>query len=260
MSHTALDIAIVGGRVVLEDDVLSRDVGVRDGRIVTIAEDLRGAAPVELAARGLHVLPGAVDVHVHLNEPGHGAWEGVAHGTAALACGGTTTAAEMPHHASPPTLDLASLAAKRAVWEGRSSVDYGLWAGVVPGNLGELEGLAAHGVVGLKAYMVKPRSEEFAAVGDDTLLEAMRIAAAVGLPVAVHAEDGRRCAAAERALAGAAGTYADYLASRPAIAEIEAVDAPSPWRTKPAAPCTSSTCRPARPSRSWPRRAPVAPT
>ncbi len=223
MSDPALDLAIVGGRVVLDDAVLPRDVGVRDGRIVALAEDLRGEAPVEVTALGRLVLPGVVDVHVHLNEPGHGGWEGVSHGTAALACGGTTTAAEMPHHASPPTLDLAALAAKRAAWEGRSAVDYGLWAGVVPDNLGELEGLAAHGVVGLKAYMVKPRSDEFAAVDDDTLLQAMRIAAAVGVPVAVHAEDGERCAALERALAGAGGTYADYLAARPAAAEIEAV-------------------------------------
>ncbi len=224
MSGDDLDLAIVGGRVVAGDDVLRCDLGVREGRIAAIADDLRGQAPHEIVAAGRHVLPGVVDVHVHLNAPGHESWEGVAHGSAALACGGTTTAADMPHHASPPTLDLASLTAKQAAWEGRSAVDYGLWAGVVPGNLRELEGLAGRGVIGLKAYMVTPRSTEFSAVDDDTLREAMRIAAAVDLPIAVHAEDDARCARLAEAASDRPGTYADYLASRPPEAEIDAVE------------------------------------
>ena len=221
MSDGRLQLAIVGARVALGSGVQACDIGVRDGRIAALAADLRGEAPQQIEAAGLHVLPGVVDVHVHLNEPGHGDWEGVDHGTAALAAGGTTAAAEMPHHASPPTLDLASLAAKQAAWAGRSAVDYALWGGIVPGNLAELEGLAARGVVGLKAYMVRPRSTEFSAVDDDTLLQAMRIAARVGVPVAVHAEDDALCRH-ERA-PGVAGTYADYLAARPEGAEVEAV-------------------------------------
>lgn len=216
----ALDLVITGGRGA---DGARVDIGVRDGRIAVLANDLRGEAAVQVDATGRHVLPGAVDMHVHCNEPGHGDWEGVVTGTAALACGGTTTAGEMPHHASPPTLDTDSLRAKQAAWEGRSAVDYALWGGIVPGNLDELPGLAANGVIGLKAYMVKPRSEEFAAVDDDALLDAMRFAATAGLPVAVHAEDGALVARLAVELADAPGTYADYLASRPARAETEAV-------------------------------------
>jgi allantoinase len=217
---TDLDVVVTGARDVGDSPL---DLGLRDGRIAALADDLRGAAPIEIDATALHVLPGAVDVHVHCNAPGHADWEGVEHGTAALACAGTTTAAEMPHHASPPTLDVASLRAKQAAWEGRAAVDYALWGGIVPGNRDDLPELAAHGVVGLKAYMVTPRSAEFAAVDDDTLLEAMRFAAAAGLPVAVHAEDDAIVRHATSALADAPGSYADYLASRPVRAELEAV-------------------------------------
>jgi allantoinase len=215
-----LDLVIVGGRSAIGERL---DVGVRDGRVAVVAGDLTGEAPSVLDATGCHVLPGAVDVHVHCNAPGHDDWEGVISGTAALACGGTTTACDMPHHASPPTLDVASLRAKQAAWEGRSAVDYAFWGGIVPGNRHDLPELAAHGVVGLKAYMVRPRSEEFAAVGEDDLLDAMRFAAAAGLPVGVHAEDGATVARRTAALADAPGAYADYLASRPAEAEVAAV-------------------------------------
>ena len=165
-----------------------------------------------------------VDAHVHLNDPGRADWEGFATGTAALAAGGTTTCIDMPLNAIPPTLDGAAFDAKVAAATGVARVDVALWGGLVPGDLDRLDELAARGVVGFKAFMSASGVAEFAAADDLTLLEGMARAAALGLPVAVHAEsDALTSALAARAVAEGRVTMRDYLGSRPVVAELEAI-------------------------------------
>ena len=200
------------------------DVGVLDGRIAALAPELAGPAAEELDASGLVVLPGAVDAHVHFNEPGRTEWEGWQTGTRALAAGGTTTAIEMPLNAHPPTVDGAAFDAKRAAAERVALVDFALWGGLVPGGVERLDELAARGVIGFKAFMSATGVEDFARADDLTLYEGMTRAAALGLPVAVHAESDAITAGLQaRALAEGRTGVRDYLASRPVVAEAEAI-------------------------------------
>ena len=211
----AYDLIVRGGTV---------DVGVVDGVIAAVGAEVDGDARAVIDATGLVVLPGAVDAHVHLNDPGRARWEGFATGTAALAAGGTTTAIDMPLNAIPPTLDGAAFAAKAAAARGVTRVDVALWGGLVPGDLDRLDELADAGVVGFKAFMSASGVGEFAAADDLTLIEGMARAAHLGLPVAVHAEsDALTGALAARAVAAGATTMRDYLASRPVVAELEAI-------------------------------------
>ena len=200
------------------------DVGVRDGVIAAVGPELEGGAREEVDARGLELLPGVVDAHVHLNEPGRADWEGFATGTAALAAGGATTAVDMPLNAHPPTVDGAAFDRKRACGERDARVDFALWGGLVPGNLEAMDELAERGVVGYKAFMADSGIDDFAAADDLTLYEGMRRAAALGLPVAVHAES-REITSGLLARAAAEGRTAmrDWLDSRPAVAETEAI-------------------------------------
>jgi allantoinase len=221
---SALDLAIRGGTVVAPDGVRRADVGVADGRIVAVADDVEGGAREEIDAAGLHVLPGAVDAHVHFNDPGRAAYEGFETGTRAAAAGGTTTVVDMPLNAQPPTIDARAFDAKRAAAEGTALVDFALWGGLVPGNVERLPELAARGVVGFKAFMADTTMPEFAMADDLTLYEGMREAAALGRPVAVHAEsEAITSALAARARREGRRGVRDYLRSRPAIAEIEAI-------------------------------------
>src|SRR3954471_12288536 len=119
-------------------DVLVRseqDIGVSEGKIVALGRNLSGTAATEVDAHQFTIFPGAIDSHVHFNEPGRTEWEGFATGSGAAAIGGTTTIFDMPLNSHPPTIDGASFDAKRAPAENNSFVDFGLWGGLVPGNL-----------------------------------------------------------------------------------------------------------------------------
>jgi allantoinase len=200
------------------------DIGVTDGLIAAVGPELEGGGAEEIDARALAVLPGVVDAHVHLNEPGRTDWEGFSTGTAALAAGGATTAVDMPLNAHPPTLDGAAFDAKRACGGRSSHVDFGLWGGLVPGNVDAMDELAARGVVGFKAFMADSGIDDFPAADDLTLLEGMRRAAALGLPVAVHAESQEITSGlAARSLAQDRTAMRDWTESRPAVAETEAI-------------------------------------
>ena len=192
------------------------DIGVADGLIAAVAPELAGARE-EIDARGLLVLPGGLDPHVHFNEPGRTHWEGFATGSAALAAGGYTAFFDMPLNSSPPVTDGAAFDAKLAAASASSCLDFGLWGGLVPGNLDRLEELAERGVVGLKAFMSDSEIEDFARADDATLYEGMAKAAALGLPVAVHAENDALTARPRGPAAR------DWLASRPVVAELEAI-------------------------------------
>jgi allantoinase len=218
------DLLIRGGEVVTPDGVHRLDVAVEDGSIVELAAGLRGAAREEIDAAGLHVFPGLVDPHVHFNEPGRTEWEGFATGSAALAAGGGTCFFDMPLNSSPPTLDGPSFDLKRAAAEANSRTDFALWGGLTPGNLDRMEELAERGVVGFKAFMSSSGMDDFPRADDLTLLRGMRIAARLGLPVAVHAESEELTARlTAEARAGGCTSVRDYLASRPALAEVEAI-------------------------------------
>src|SRR5215204_621152 len=221
---TPFDLLVRGGALVTSDDVNIADVAVSGGKIIEVSPEIMGTARDEIDARGMHVVPGVVDVHVHFNEPGRTDWEGWVTGSAACAVGGTTTVAEMPLNAHPPTLDRRSFNVKRQAAETGSLVDFALWGGLTPGNLERMEELAARGVVGFKAFMSNSGIDDFPMADDATLFAGMQRAAALGLPVAVHAENGTLTTAlAASAIAAEHFGARDYLASRPAIAEIEAI-------------------------------------
>src|SRR5271169_6381718 len=113
------------------------DIAIEDSKIVAIGPQLPGAAE-EIDARGLHVFPGLIDVHLHFNEPGRTEWEGAATGSRALAAGGGTLFFDMPLNSSPCTVNAAAFDAKRAALESASITDFALWGGLIPGNVREL--------------------------------------------------------------------------------------------------------------------------
>ena len=198
------------------------DLGISDGLIAEIAPEIAGSRRID--ARGLAVLPGAIDAHVHLNDPGRAHWEGFETGTRALAAGGTTCCFEMPLNSAPATIDGAAFDAKLEAAGGCALIDFALWGGIVPGDPDRLDELAARGVIGFKAFMCPSGIDDFAMADDDTLGVAMGRAARLGLPVAVHAEDAALVAAETARLrsAGRSDTRA-FLDSRPIEAECRAI-------------------------------------
>ena len=218
------DVLVRGARVVGPDSVTRADIGILDGLIAELGAELAGGAVTEIDATCLHVFPGVVDPHVHFNDPGRAAWEGFETGTAAFAAGGGTCFFDMPLNASPPTVDGASFDLKVEAARGTALVDYCLWGGLIPGDLDRLDELANRGVIGFKAFMCNSGIDDFEQADDRTLLDGMERAARLGLPVAVHAEnDAVTQELAARALADGRRAMADYLASRPVAAELEAV-------------------------------------
>lgn len=218
------DLLVRNGALVTPQGVVRGDIAVAGGRMVALGPEVAGKADDELDATGLHVFPGAVDAHVHFNEPGRAEWEGFATGTRALAAGGTTAYCDMPLNAHPPTVDAAGFDLKLAAARAASLVDFAFWGGLVPGNVERMDELAERGVMGFKAFMANSGIEDFAAVDDLTLHEGMAQAARLGLPVAVHAEnDPITRGLAERAQAEGRMGIRDYLASRPVVAELEAI-------------------------------------
>jgi allantoinase len=210
-------VIVRGGTVVTPAGELRADVRVEDGLVAEVAPGLDEERD-ELDATGLHVFPGAVDAHVHFNDPGRADWEGAETGSRALAAGGGTCFVDMPLNAHPPTVDADAFRAKEAALNGRSVSDYALWGGLVPGNRDRLGELAGLGVVGFKAFMAPSGIDDFEAVDLATLRAGMARAAELGLPVAVHAESPARL----REPAGAG--WLDWARSRPIEAECAAIE------------------------------------
>lgn len=203
------------------------DLAVAEGRIAAIgaAGALPGSAAEELDASGLHLLPGGVDPHVHLDEPGRTEWEGIASGTRALAAGGFTTYVDMPLNNIPLTLDGPSFDAKLVAARASSLLDFAFWGGLVPGNLGSLGELHARGVAGFKAFTCFSGIEDFGAADDLTLWEGMQRIAELGSILLVHAENAAMVAGltARARAAGLTGVM-DAVRARPAISELEAIN------------------------------------
>src|SRR5213083_447383 len=216
---------IAGKRVVTPEGIVAAAVVIADGRIVEVRDystASRGARTVDAGAAV--VLPGVVDTHVHVNEPGRTEWEGFETATRAAAAGGVTTLVDMPLNSVPATTTAAALDAKRQAARGRCAVNVAFWGGVVPGNAGELEALAAAGVLGFKCFLAPSGVDEFPHVGERDLSEAMPIVARLGLPLLVHAELPEPIDAVLAATAGRdPRRYATWLAARPAEAELEAI-------------------------------------
>lgn len=219
------DLIIRNAILVTPDSVQPDDIAVEGGLIAATGPQLEGGAREELDAIGLHILPGVIDSHLHFNEPGRTEWEGFVTGSMSAAAGGTTTYFDMPLNSHPPTTTGDAFDLKLAAAGAGSLIDFGLWGGIVPGNLGHLEELAARGVVGYKAFMSNSGIEDFQASDDLTLYEGMREAARLGLIVALHAEsDSMTSHLAQRYMSRGLTSARDYLRSRPIVAELEAIN------------------------------------
>lgn len=224
-----LDVIIRNGSVVLKDEVRILDIGIKAGKIVQIEKSLNAEGVERVVdATGLTIMAGMIDVHVHLNEPGLGEWEGFESGSAALAAGGCTTYVDMPLNGIPPTVTVNAMELKLAAAKEKSHADYAIWGGLVPGKLHELKPLSEAGVVGFKAFMSSPgdtSEDAFREVDDYTLLEGMKIIAGLNKVLALHAESEPIVSILGQAMrAEGRHAAADYVASRPIIAELEAIN------------------------------------
>ena len=220
---------IVSRRVVLPTGIAPAAVRIEAGRIAAVlAPD---AVPAEAAAGGdvldvgdAVLMPGVVDTHVHLNEPGRTEWEGFETATRAAAAGGITTVCDMPLNSIPVTTTAAALRTKVDAVSTHAWVDWALWGGVVPGNAPDLEALLAAGALGAKCFLVHSGIDEFPDVTEADLDLAMPILARHGAVLLVHAEVPGPIAAAEPAAATARpDEYRRWLASRPPACEDDAV-------------------------------------
>jgi allantoinase len=210
--------------VVRAGGVEKLSIGIAEGKVVALSPEIEAAARQIIDAKGLHAFPGVLDAHVHFNDPGRSAWEGVATGSAALAAGGGALFIDMPLNSSPPTLTAEAFDVKLAACRAGAYTDFALWGGLTPDNLDHLEALAERGVVGFKAFMSGSGIDDFRRCDDESLYRGMQIAARLGLPVAVHAEnDGMTAALGAAARAAGRTSVRDYLDSRPIAAEAEAI-------------------------------------
>jgi allantoinase len=170
------------------------------------------------------ILPGLVDSHVHINEPGRTEWEGFETATRAAAAGGYTMLVDMPLNCLPATTTVAALEAKRAAAQGKCRIDWAAWGGVVHDNQSDIEALAVSGVRGFKCFLVNPGIDGFTMVAEQQLRSALPHVAQTGLPLLVHAELPGPIDLATDALASADwNCYSTYLRSRPDEAELAAI-------------------------------------
>jgi allantoinase len=216
-----------GRRVITRQGEQAAAIHIRGGIIQRVApfDDIRPDCPIFEAGERI-VMPGIVDTHVHINEPGRAEWEGFATATRAAAAGGVTTLIEMPLNSIPATTSIAAFQKKLAATAGKLWVDTGVWGGVVPGNSGELRGLWEAGCFGFKCFLVESGVPEFGCVTEADLREAMPRLAEIGAPLLVHAElPGPIEEARKRRSPTASGKhYQTWLESRPHAAENKAIE------------------------------------
>jgi len=227
-------LVVRGRRIVLDGGVRPAALHIVDGRIAAVrglddapASDPAGERVEVVDAGDLVVSPGLVDSHVHINEPGRTEWEGFDTATRAAAAGGVTTIIDMPLNSVPATTDVAAFEEKRRAARGQCHVDVGFWGGVVPGNVpgrasGDrhaLESLVDAGVRGFKCFLVPSGVDEFQPVDEPQLRRALPVLAAGNVVLLVHAELPDRI----MPHAGQPASYRDYMATRPAAAEVDAI-------------------------------------
>ncbi|HEY6502077.1 MAG TPA: allantoinase AllB [Streptosporangiaceae bacterium] len=220
------DLVVKARQAVVDGVLRPAAVAVRDGRIAAVTDpDASGldleedaVAVVELAADEV-LLPGLVDTHVHVNEPGRTEWEGFTSATRAAAAGGVTTIIDMPLNSVPPTCDVAALEVKRKAAGGQVHVDTGFWGGAIPGNVSDLRPLHEAGVYGFKCFLLPSGVDEFPPLDEAGLEQALREIASFGGLLIVHAEDGHDITEVP-----SGRDYQGFLRSRPPAAEQRAID------------------------------------
>ncbi len=232
---------LIAEQVLLEGEFLPAHLEILDGEIARIhrlspgegrrraeivkASDVGAGAGMTVVRPSHQVLPGNVDTHVHINEPGRTSWEGFATGTMAAALGGVTTVVDMPLNSIPPTVDVESLRIKQQAAAGQTYVDVGFWGGIIPGNTDQLKPLWEAGAFGFKCFLLPSGVDEFPPVNGEQLREAMAEVAGFDGLVIVHAEDAETI---ERATEVSGrrrrlSHYADWALTRPHDAEVAAI-------------------------------------
>lgn len=213
-------------RVVTPEGIRPADIDIENGVIVRVAES-SSAHKSDYDYGDLALLPGIIDSHVHINEPGRTQWEGFSSATRAAAAGGVTTLIDMPLNAIPPTTDVESLRRKVDAARGRCHVDVGFWGGLVPGNAGVLADLLDHGVFGFKCFMVDSGVPEFDWMQPDDLRRAAPVLKQLDALLLAHAEWPfviEEAAMSDDVALGDMRRYESYLRSRPPEAELEAIE------------------------------------
>jgi allantoinase len=213
------DLVVRSRRTVLPDGTRPAAVAVSGEAIAAIGDyDTRLDAGREVDLGDLALLPGLVDTHVHVNEPGRTEWEGFATATRAAAAGGVTTVCDMPLNSLPPTVTVAALEEKRAAAAGQCWVDVAFWGGAVPGNEASLLPLHEAGVIGFKCFLLDSGAPEFQPLDAAELRSVLGTLAAVDALLIVHAEDTAEIKPAS------GRDFGSFVASRPPVAERRAIE------------------------------------
>ncbi|MEU2128561.1 allantoinase AllB [Streptomyces sp. NPDC018352] len=223
MSGADVKLVLRSTRVVTPDGTRPAAVAVADGRIdAVLPYDAEVPAGARLEDFGDDVLlPGIVDTHVHVNDPGRTEWEGFYTATRAAAAGGITTLLDMPLNSLPPTTTVDHLRTKQQVAAPKAHIDTGFWGGAIPSNVKDLRPLYEAGVFGFKCFLSPSGVEEFPELDQEQLARSMAEIAGFGGLLIVHAEDPHHLADAPQ---HGGPAYADFLASRPRDAENTAIE------------------------------------
>jgi allantoinase len=212
------ELVVAGDKVLTPEGLRPAAVLIEGGKILDVVE--RGAVPAGLPgfdAGPLPVLPGLVDAHVHVNEPGRTEWEGFATATRAALSGGVTTLVDMPLNSIPVTTSVQAFEFKWEAAQGQVFNDTAFWGGVVPGNADQLKRMIEDGVCGFKCFLVHSGIDEFPAVTEDDLRKALPVLKEAGVPLLVHAE-------LESEAPACGPSYPEFLASRPPSWELGAIE------------------------------------
>jgi allantoinase len=224
------DLYLKNAQVVTQDEVIHGGVTVKGEQIVELVrgdQSIQAAEVIDL--QGKVLLPGAVDAHVHFNEPGREHWEGYRTGTMGAAAGGVTSVLEMPLNSTPPTTNRAMLDYKRQVVASQAVVDYGNWGGLVDNNLADLEAMNEAGVIGYKAF-ASASGVDFERLNDDLIYAGLNKMREMGNLIGLHAENEWVCSYLSKELKAAGRTdRAAWYESRPPFAELETVQRASYW-------------------------------
>ncbi|WP_404332162.1 allantoinase AllB [Mesobacillus maritimus] len=219
---------VTNGKIVTRSSVIEGEILIEDGKISTIGLNIpRLGNENVIDANSQFILPGMVDTHVHINEPGRTDWEGFETGTRALAAGGTTTYIDMPLNALPATTSKEALELKMKIASEKNYVDYAFYGALTPDNLENLEELADTGAIAFKCFLSTYETEvpdDFKSIDDYTLLEGMKRIKALGKILLIHCENAviTDRLAEQKVKEGKLSTY-DFVDSRPILAEVEAV-------------------------------------
>src|SRR5712671_294664 len=218
--------AFLSRRVVTPHGIKAAAVLVQDRRIFDVVPPDQLPAETSVTDFGeAAILPGLVDSHIHINEPGRTEWEGFRTATRAAAAGGYTMLVDMPLNCVPATTSPEGLEVKRKAAQGQCRVDWAAWGGLVPENLEHIAALASAGVCGFKCFLVHPGIDEFTMINESHLRTALPNVKKTGLPLLVHAElPGPIDSATEELIQADWRVYGTYLNSRPDKSELSAIE------------------------------------